>query len=80
LPHSWRHFLYLPFMHSEDADDQELCVALYKKLGIPRATYFARLHQSVIERFGRFPHRNDALGRDSTEEERRFLADRGRGF
>lgn len=58
-----RLFLYLPFEHSEDADDQRESVRLISALGNDEWTQFALDHQAMIERFGRFPHRNAALGR-----------------
>ena len=71
-----RAFLYLPFQHSEDADDQALSVQLHGPLGEQRARW-ALLHADVIRRFGRFPHRNAMLGRDGTSEELGFLRDGG---
>ena len=68
-----RLFLYLPFEHSEDAADQVLAVRLIEALGNESWTVYARAHQSLIERFGRFPHRNAALGRASTPEEEEAL-------
>jgi uncharacterized protein (DUF924 family) len=58
-----RGFLYMPFQHSEDLDDQLRSVGLFTALGDPNQLRFARLHHDVIERFGRFPHRNSILGR-----------------
>lgn len=71
-----RAFCYLPFEHSEDADDQRLAVELCQTLD-PETARFARLHAEIIERFGRFPHRNEALARTSTEAEKSFLAEGG---
>lgn len=68
-----RKFLHVPFQHSEIPDDQVLSVALNAKLGAPVALDFAEKHKLVIDRFGRFPHRNDVLGRETTDEERDFL-------
>lgn len=71
-----RTFLYLPLMHSEDLADQDASVALYEKLGgfsLP----FAIEHRDIIVRFGRYPHRNAVLGRDTTQAERVFLAEGG---
>jgi uncharacterized protein (DUF924 family) len=75
-----RLFLALPFEHSEDAADQARAVALTEALGNAQWTQYARAHQDLIARFGRFPHRNAVLGRASTAEERAFLAANGRGF
>lgn len=77
VPKAMRGFFYLPFMHSEDPADQELCVALYEVLGEPNSLAYARIHAEIIERFGRFPHRNPVLGRTTTAAERRFLAEGG---
>lgn len=67
-----RHFLYMPYMHSESAGIQEEGALLFSTLdeGIAR---FARQHKNIIDRFGRFPHRNAILGRTSTPEEVEFL-------
>ena len=74
-----RSFVYMPLMHSEDIEDQALCVALCEdRLGRDSATArHARAHRDLIARFGRFPHRNAALARASTPEETAFLADGG---
>jgi uncharacterized protein (DUF924 family) len=73
-----RIFLYLPFQHSEVLQDQILSVRLFDSLGEAKVFQFikdaARRHKDIIERFGRFPHRNAILSRRSTEEEVRFLA------
>ncbi len=68
-----RRFFYLPLMHSEDLADQERCIALCREAGDDEGVKHAEIHADVIRRFGRFPHRNPALGRDTTEEERAFL-------
>jgi uncharacterized protein (DUF924 family) len=70
-------FLYMPFAHSEDLPDQMHCLALIEALGWEEATSSAREHRDIIARFGHFPHRNAVLGRDSTEEEQRFLDEGG---
>jgi uncharacterized protein (DUF924 family) len=67
-----RVFLYVPFQHSEDPADQAQSVALYEKLGDADTLDFAKKHKWVIDRFGRFPHRNKVLGRKTTAEEREF--------
>jgi uncharacterized protein (DUF924 family) len=64
-----RMFLYLPFEHSEERADQALSVELFSRLGHDDWTFYARAHQEIIERFGRFPHRNEILGRESTPAE-----------
>lgn len=71
-----RQFFYLPFMHSESLEDQQRCVRLTEPLGEDSARY-ARLHRDIIERFGRFPHRNAVLGRESTAAEQQFLDEGG---
>ena len=68
-----KRFLYLPFEHSEDARDQRLSINLIEPLGDPEMTRYAVAHQVIIDRFGRFPHRNAILGRRSTPEEVEFL-------
>lgn len=67
-------FLYMPLMHSENMDDQNLSVACYEKAGLDDNARFARHHREIVRRFGRFPHRNHALGRESTPEELEYLA------
>lgn len=64
-----RYFLYLPFEHSEDSADQALAVQLISQLGSAEWTKYALAHQQLIERFGRFPHRNAILGRESSADE-----------
>jgi uncharacterized protein (DUF924 family) len=64
-----RNFLYLPFEHSEDRADQALSVELIRRLGNEEWTRYALAHQEMIDRFGRFPHRNAILGRESTPAE-----------
>jgi uncharacterized protein (DUF924 family) len=73
VPASERLFFYLPFEHSESLADQERATALIGTLGDPELTRWAELHADIIRRFGRFPHRNSALGRASTHEEQAFL-------
>ena len=72
----WRQFFYMPFMHSEALADQERCVALAaERLRDGRTLDYARRHRDAIMRFGRFPHRNAVLGRETTAGEAAFLAD-----
>jgi uncharacterized protein (DUF924 family) len=74
-PKARRAFFYMPFMHSEDLADQELSVALFKaRLPGSYNLRYAEDHRAIIRRFGRFPHRNKVLGRESTAEEFAFLA------
>lgn len=68
-----RSFLYLPFEHAEDPLAQERCVALMATLSDPELSKWALAHKAIIDRFGRFPHRNSILGRTSTAEEVEFL-------
>lgn len=68
-----RIFIYLPFEHSEDGADQVRSVALLGALDDPELDKYALAHKVIIDRFGRFPHRNVALGRVSTPEEIAFL-------
>ncbi len=76
-----RMFLYLPLEHSEDIDDQRKCVDLVReRIGDERYLDFADRHLKIVERFGRFPHRNAVLGRASTDEEIEFLKQPGSGF
>lgn len=71
-------FLYLPFMHSEHLPDQLRCVALFENTDNAENLKYAREHADIIQRFGRFPHRNRLLGRDTTADEQAFLD--GGGF
>jgi uncharacterized protein (DUF924 family) len=68
-----RQFLYMPFMHSENRDMQEHSVALFRQLGAPDLLGYAEHHRQIIGRFGRFPHRNAVLERESTIDEEEFL-------
>ena len=73
LPIEQVSFLYMPFMHSEDLEDQDLCVRLFDKPGLENNLRFAHHHRGIVEQFGRFPHRNEILGRESTEAEVAYL-------
>lgn len=75
-----RQFFYLPYMHSERLDVHEEAVRLYEKLGDENALKYEHMHLDIIKRFGRYPHRNAALGRESTPEELEFLKLPGSGF
>ena len=75
LSTSQRMFLYLPLEHSEAIDDQLLAVRLIESLGDAEWTRYAMAHKTIIERFGRFPHRNPILGRPSTPAEVELLKD-----
>lgn len=74
LPPLRAKFLYMPFMHAEDAGAQAESVRLFEALGDAESLDFAKQHCAVIERFGRFPSRNDALGRESTPDETAYLS------
>ncbi len=81
LPQIQRVFLYLPLEHSEDLRDQHECCRLMEQLDEqPKVQDYARQHRDVIARFGRFPHRNAILGRESTTEEQAFLEQPGSSF
>lgn len=75
-----RLFLYLPYMHSESAMIHEIAVGLFTELGLPSNLDFEYKHKAIIERFGRYPHRNDILGRPSTDAEVEFLKQPNAGF
>jgi uncharacterized protein (DUF924 family) len=75
-----RQFWLMPLMHSEDLAVQTASLPLFERYSDPRTAEFARRHCDVIARFGRFPHRNAALGRISSAEERAFLETPGSGF
>jgi len=80
-----RQFVYLPFEHSEALADQLECLRLFAQLGRDEPALaglldWARKHHDVVARFGRFPHRNAALGRTSTADELEFLKQPGSGF
>ena len=74
LPGARKAFLYMPLMHSEELVDQDESVRLFAAAGLSDNLRFARHHRELIRRFGRFPHRNAILGRDSTPEELEYLA------
>lgn len=84
LPVFQRQFLYMPFMHSESLDDQRRSVELFKLLaaepGAADLSSYAVGHMEIVERFGRFPHRNEILGRQTTPEEAEFLTQPGSSF
>jgi uncharacterized protein (DUF924 family) len=68
-----RAFLYMPFMHSETLADQQRALELFDQPGLDDNLRFARHHHDIIEKFGRFPHRNEALGRASSAAEIEYL-------
>ena len=73
VPEAERGFFYLPFEHSESLSDQERCCALYRAAGDAEGLKWAELHADIIRKFGRFPHRNAAMGRTTTQDEQAFL-------
>ncbi|MFT4649904.1 MAG: hypothetical protein ACI8XX_000793 [Polaribacter sp.] len=66
-------FLYMPFMHSENLQDQVLALELFDQPGLEGNLKFSKHHHNIVERFGRFPHRNKILGRDSNQSEIEYL-------
>ncbi len=66
-------FLYLPFMHSENLQDQDRAVELFAAAGLVENLKFAKHHRDIVRKYGRFPHRNAILGRSSTPEEIEYL-------
>lgn len=84
LPGFQRHFLYMPFMHSEEIEDQRRSVELFERLSRSTeetdVTSYAVEHMKIVERFGRFPHRNEILDRTTTPEEAEFLIQPGSSF
>lgn len=80
LPPEHRVFFYMPYEHSESLAVHAQAVALFEALGIDHFIDFERKHLAIVERFGRYPHRNAVLGRVSTEEELEFLKLPGSGF
>ena len=74
LPQHRVSFLYMPLMHSEHLDDQDLALKCFEKTNLEGNIAFAKHHRGIVERFGRFPHRNKILGRQSTQAELDYLA------
>jgi uncharacterized protein (DUF924 family) len=75
-----RQFCYLPFEHAEDIAAQDTCLQLFRALGNADLLNWAQKHYDIVARFGRFPHRNAMLGRESTPEEIEFLKQPGSRF
>jgi uncharacterized protein (DUF924 family) len=75
-----RQFLYLPFEHAESRELQAVSISCFEALGREEVLDYARQHAEVIARYGRFPSRNAALGRESTPEEKEYLAKPGAGW
>jgi uncharacterized protein (DUF924 family) len=80
LPAAQRAFAYMPYMHSESAPIHAQAVALFAQPGLENNLNFELRHQAIIERFGRYPHRNAILGRSSSAAELAFLAEPGSSF
>mgnify|MGYP003665301885 FL=1 len=80
LPAQQRVFLYMPYMHSESAAIHQRAVELYAEPGLEENYQFELRHKAIIDRFGRYPHRNSLLGRSSTPEEMLFLQQPGSSF
>ena len=80
LPLTQRSFAYMPYMHSESALVHTQAVDLFSQPGMEDTLRFELRHKDIIDRFGRYPHRNAILGRQSTPEELAFLCEPGSGF
>lgn len=75
-----RSFLYMPYMHSESVKVHEVAMTLFSQPGLENNLNFEIRHKDIIDRFGRYPHRNEVLGRESTAQEIEFLAQPGSSF
>ena len=80
LPLAQRSFAYMPYMHSESALVNAQAVELFSQPGLGDTLRFELRHKEIIDRFGRYPHRNALLGRESSPEELAFLSEPGSGF
>lgn len=80
MPPERRQFFYLPFQHAESRELQTVSLRCFEALGLERSLSYAIEHAEVIARFGRFPTRNAALGRESTPEEKEYLSQPGVGW
>jgi uncharacterized protein (DUF924 family) len=80
LPAAKRYFAYMPYMHSESLAVHAEALRLFTALGNANALHYEERHQAIIQRFGRYPHRNAILGRESTAQEAEFLQHPGAGF
>jgi uncharacterized protein (DUF924 family) len=80
LPQDQQRFLFLPYEHSEDLEDQKTCMTLMETLDDKSNVEYARNHLVIVERFGRFPHSNAIVGRTSTAEEIAFLKEPNSSF
>lgn len=79
LTEDQRMFVYMPFMHSEDLEDQTRCLGLFTALGNENNIKFAKAHRDIIVQYGRFPHRNAMLGRETRSDEQAAI-DQGSGW
>ncbi len=75
-----RNFLYMPYMHSESLVIHDVAMELFRANGIDESFEYEIKHRDIVVRFGRYPHRNEVLGRQSTPEELEFLKQPGSGF
>lgn len=75
-----RMFLYMPYMHSESREVHQEAVVLFKKLGLEKTLTYELAHKEIIDTFGRYPHRNRVLGRQSTQEEEKYLEENKGSF
>lgn len=73
MPDDLRSFAYMPLMHSENLEDQELCIEKMREIGNDGGVDYGIIHRDIIKEFGRFPHRNAVLGRETTRKEQKFL-------
>lgn len=73
MPSEHKAFLYMPFMHSEELEDQQLALKLFDQPGLESNLRFSRHHYAIVEKYGRFPHRNALLGRESSAAEIEYL-------
>lgn len=80
LEDSRKAFLYMPFMHSESAEIHEIALHLFDQAGLEDNYNYELRHKEIIDRFGRYPHRNQILGRESTAQELEFLSRPGSSF
>jgi len=80
LDNTKRAFLYMPFMHSESKEIHDVAMFLFDQAGMEDNFNFEIKHKAIIDRFGRYPHRNEILGRESTKDELEFLSQPGSSF
>lgn len=73
-------FAMMPFMHSESRDIHEIALRIFSEIGDENTLHYEKLHKDIIDRFGRYPHRNEILGRKTTEEEDAFLKEPNSSF